>query len=74
MACKLAGDIPEQAADNYLTMVKDMVRADGPVYVDDTDVIKPYGKLKLIPWRKKHQLQQSVIMKCWMKSRPSKNE
>ncbi|MGI6690030.1 MAG: hypothetical protein ACOX63_04135 [Christensenellales bacterium] len=55
-------------------MVKDMVRADGPVYVDDTDVIKPYGKLKLIPWRKKHQLQQSVIMKCWMKSRPSKNE
>ncbi len=44
MARKLAEDIPEQAIDNYLTMVKDMVRADGPVYVDDTDVIKPYGK------------------------------
>jgi hypothetical protein len=44
MACKLAEDIPEQATDNYLTMVKDMVRAEGPVYVDDTDVIKSYGE------------------------------
>ena len=44
LARKLTEDMPSQIMDNYLSFVREMADTTGPVFVDDTDIIKPYGK------------------------------
>ena len=44
LARKLTGDMPPQIKANYLSFVQEMADTTGPVFVDDTDIIKPYGK------------------------------
>jgi hypothetical protein len=44
LARKLTEDMPPQIKDNYLSFVRKLADTIGPVYVDDTDIIKPYGK------------------------------
>lgn len=44
LARKLTEDMPPQIMDNYLSFVREITDTTGPVFVDDTDIIKPYGK------------------------------
>ena len=39
----LMADIPETIEKNYLRLVKGQINPRGNIYVDDSDVIKPYG-------------------------------
>ena len=41
---KLTENIPEEINEHYLTLMKGISAEDSPVFVDDSDVIKPYGK------------------------------
>ncbi|MGI6725882.1 MAG: transposase [Christensenellales bacterium] len=51
LARKLTGDMPPQIKANYLSFVREMADTTGPVFVDDTDIIKPYGKAFENMWR-----------------------
>ena len=44
LARKLTEDMPLQIKDNYLSFARNLAHTTGPVFVDDTDIIKPYGK------------------------------
>ena len=44
LARKLTEDMPAQIRDNYLAFVQEIADDTGPVFVDDTDIVKPYGK------------------------------
>lgn len=41
---KLMEDMPAQIRENYLSFVQTIADGTGPIFVDDTDIIKPYGK------------------------------
>ena len=41
---KLKEDLPIQMKKNYLSFVREIADGTGPIFVDDTDIIKPYGK------------------------------
>ena len=41
---KLKEDLPIQMKKNYLSFVREIADGTGPIFVDDTDIIKPYSK------------------------------
>ena len=41
---KLTEDIPEEINEHYLTLMQGISAKDTPIFVDDSDVVKPYGK------------------------------
>lgn len=41
---KLTEDIPEEINERYLTLMQEISATEPPVFVDDSDVIKPYGR------------------------------
>lgn len=41
---KLTEDIPEEINEHYLTLMQGISAKDTPIFVDDSDVAKPYGK------------------------------
>ena len=41
---KLTENIPEEINEHYLTLMQGISANDSPIFVDDSDVIKPYGK------------------------------
>ena len=41
---KLTENIPEEINEHYLTLMQGISAKDSPIFVDDSDVVKPYGK------------------------------
>ena len=44
LARKLLEDMPPELTHHYLSFARDIGEDTGPVFVDDTDITKPYGK------------------------------
>lgn len=45
MSGKLTEDMAPRVNENYLSFARELVRKSVPIFVDDTEVIKPYGKV-----------------------------
>ena len=41
---KLPEEVPEEIEEGYQTLMQSIAEKDSPVFVDDSDIVKPYGK------------------------------